>query len=246
VNGASGCDEGADLVSQLGDARLPRITPDALRDALSGFPLELAGDREMQWLATGVRRSLAMSIRHVSEGPGRQSNADTRKELQQLSLRTGKLWAAIFDGLSEEADEAIWRYVLRKGDGAGWIEAGDGGDGLIWTAPLHGDYKEAVACLNWLSGFLQSVARDIPSQSPRWTQAEWRELRIRRGQWLAPIFEAAYGGGTATAFGDFYQRAVTLAFNEGDIPDFEAIISEVRKRHSVSPARFDPAYIPGL
>jgi hypothetical protein len=59
-----------------------------------------------------------------------------------------------------------------------------------------------------------------------------------------PVFELAFGVNQLARFGDFYQRMASLAFNEGDIPDFEALIGEARRRHSQSPVIFADGIIP--
>jgi hypothetical protein len=207
----------------------------------------------MEWLAMAIRRSLPLAMKNTSEGPERQSNADTRMELERLGKRVGKVWAALFDGLSSEANDVIWDYAVRHSDGPRWEAMGDGGPGFVMgQPPLHSDYTAAMARLDWLSGFLQRVAREIPSQRPRWTQAEWREIRIKRGQLLATIYESAFGRESVVAvwpeglgyWPDFYQRAVALACAETDTPDLEGVLNEARRRHKATPVIFSPDYIP--
>ncbi|SMQ68892.1 hypothetical protein SAMN06297468_1164 [Altererythrobacter xiamenensis] len=230
------------------DAYLPHVTAESTKEALGHFLLRLKGDRDWEWLAMAVRRSLAMTMRNVSDGPERQSNADTRKEIQALAKRTGKLWAALFEGRSAEAEDAVWAYSWWHWDGKGGEEiaphlASGTPDG--WNR-----FNEAVSQLDWLSGYLHQVARNIPSQAPKWTKAEWREIRIQRGQCLAPVYLAAFGANELAhkAFGDFYQRMIALAFprEPDDLPDFEAVITEVRQRHLATPVQFTAEHIPGL
>lgn len=226
------------------DFDLPHITAAAVAEALDGFALSLCAAKDVEWLAMAVRRSLGATLRHVSDRPDRQTNADTRKELERLSKRAGKLWLALFEGRSDAAESAIWDYSWPRGE-----PKAENGDGTAFIDPvLHRRFNAAVGELSWLSGFLLDVARDIPSQRPRWTEAEWREIRIERGQCLVPVFEAAFMPNRlmVTTFGDFYQRMVALAFGEGDIPDFEALIAEVRQRHLSVPFIPDPDFIPGI
>lgn len=230
------------------DSYLPHVTAESVAEALERFPLSLATVRSWDWLAMAVRRSMAMTMQNVTEGPNRQSNADTRKELQALARRAGKLWAALFEGRSAEAEDAIWSYSWRRWDGSGGEDIGNGltiGDPTDWRR-----FEDAVRELDWVSVFLHKVAQQVPSQAPKWTKAEWRELRIQRGQYLLPIYLAAFLANELTnkTFGDFYQRMVSLAFPDemDDIPDFEALISEARKRHETSPVAFNPRHIPGL
>lgn len=222
------------------DHYLPHVTPEAVAEALNGF--EVPCRYSMEWLAVAVRRALACTMRNIEDMPGRQSNADTRKELERLGKRAGKLWLAMFEGMSQPARDAVFDYAFRQWEGEGGTDIGDG---LVIGEPaLHRDFTVAVRSLDWLSGFLQLAAKDIESQPPRWTEAEWREIRIERAQYLAPVFQTATGVNGLTGLGDFYQRMVWLAFDEGDIPDFEALIGEARRRHVQAPCSFTPGVIP--
>lgn len=230
------------------DSYLPHVTAESAAEALEHFPLPLGPLRDWNWLAMAVRRSIAMTMQNVSEGPNRQSNADTRKELKALGKRAGKLWVALFEGRSAEAEDAIWGYSWQHWNGEGGEEIANGlamGDPTDWRR-----FQDAMRELDWMSGFLHQVAKNIPSQAPKWTKAEWREIRIQRAHFLAPIYVAAFHANELTnkTFGDFYQRMVALAFpgELDDIPDFEAVISEARKRHEATPVVYNPSHIPGL
>lgn len=228
------------------DHAIPQLTAEAVKDALSRFPHALADDRTWTWLATALRRALAMNLQGPSESPDRQSNADTKKELQSLAQRVDKLWLAIFGKRSAEADDALFRHALRNWDGEGGKETSLGvvlGDPAEWRR-----FQAALRELEWLSSFMRSAAQQLPSQAPRWTQAERREIRIQWAQCLAPVYLSAFrlNGLNGTTFGDFYQRIISLAFKGEDIADFEAVISEGRRRHSKDPIIFSPTYIPGL
>jgi hypothetical protein len=234
------------------------VTPEAVANALQGFQPPLVAGRDMDWLALAVRRSLAMTMSRAPDTPERQSNADTRKELERLGKRAGKLWAALFDGRSYEADGAIFDYAMRHGGSEGWVEEGAGHGGFVWAEPgLRREYREAVASLDWLSGFLQRVAREIPSQAPRWTQTEWRAIRVHRGYVLAGVYEAAFGatvtvnmgqsvGASPSPFMEFYQRMVALAFNEQATADLSGVLQEAANRHRSQRYLYVQGLIPGL
>lgn len=234
--------------NSLWDAQLPHITAEAVREALERFPMPMAGGKDWPWLALAVRRSLAFSIPNRDNSPDRQPNADTRKELERLAKRCGKLWIALFDGRSQAVEDAVFDGALRR-----WVaEVGEGAaspDGIILGDPTDWRrFNAAINELDWLSGFLRSIAREVPSQKPRWTEAEWRRVRLRRALCLAPVFLAAFRAKSlpGKVFGDFYQRMVDLAFAEGDIPDFESLIGDARQLHQSHPTTFDPDFIPGL
>ena len=122
------------------------------------------------------------------------------------------------------------------------MDMGDGTD--IGNPADYGRFHAALTELDWLSQFFRNAAKGIGMQAPRWREAATRQIRIERAQYLAPIFQMTFGMSELTGFGDFYQRMVSLAFEEGDIPDFEALISEARRRHSQEAVTFAEGVIP--
>lgn len=223
------------------DDWLPHVTAEAVADALkvSGLPLQPC--YSLDWLATAVRRALAITIRHVTERPERQSNRETKRELERLATRAGKLWLAVQER-SAAADSAIWLHSFNLWNGEGGTDVGDG---IVMGTPSDAKrFELALAELDWLSSFLREAARGVAKQKPRWPEGETRQIRIERAEYLAPIFKTAYGINELIRFKDFYQAMVTLAFDEGDIPDLESVITEARRRHSQSPAIFADGVIP--
>lgn len=217
------------------------LTPSNLAAELAHFTYKLAEGKDYDWLAMAIRRALALSVRAAGDGPDRQPNAETRKEIQGLAKRSGKLWLALRENLSQEADDALYSYAFRNW--AGEREGISSGDPTEWKR-----FRSALAELDWLSGWLRRAADQIPSQRPRWTEREVRNIRIQRGLALAPIYLSAYRVNTlaSKAFGDFYQRVTDLAFDEGDIPDFESMMSEIRQSHSKEPLVYEAHFIPGI
>jgi len=223
------------------DDMLQHVTPEAVSEALTLSGLPLQPRYSIDWLATAVRRALAITIRHVSERPERQSNRETKRELEKLATRAGKLWLAIQER-SDAADSAIWLHSFKLWSGE---DGTDVGGGIVMGTPSDAKrFELALAELDWLSSFLRDSAKSAEVQQPRWREAETREARIERAEYLAPIFKTAYGFNELIRFKDFYQAMVTLAFDEGDIPDLEAVISEARRRHSQTPATFADGVIP--
>lgn len=223
------------------DDMLPHVTPAAVSEALKVSGLPLQPRYSMDWLATAVRRALAITIRHVSERPDRQSNRETKRELENLANRAGKLWLAI-QGRSDAADSATWLHSFKIWNGEGGEEVVSG---IVMGTPADSRrFHLALAELDWLSSFLRDAAKSLEKQKPRWPEAETRQIRIERAEYLAPIFKTAFGVNELIRFRDFYQAMVTLAFNEDDIPDLEALITEARRRHSQTPAAFAEGVIP--
>ena len=230
------------------DAQLPHIHSATVRDALERFPLPLANGKDWDWVALAVRRSLAISIPSEDESPDRQPNTETRRELQRLADRCDKLWLALVQTRSREAESAIFKLAFRRwnrGEDShiqrqdGWKEGGP----AEWRR-----FEAALGELDWLSSFLRSAARELPIQKPRWTETERRRVRLQRALYLAPIFLTAFEMNSLPGkfFGDFYQRMVSLAFGEHDIPDFEALIADARQMHEHYPTSFRDGLIPGL
>jgi len=169
---------------------LSMVTSDALANALEGFSLSLVPGRDMDWLATAARRALAISMREINNGPARTSNADIRAELERLAGLAGSTWLELFQ-CDDAADSRLWDHAWRHSTGEGGTEVGDGR--IIGEPSEYLRFKAAVAELDWLAGFMREAAKATESQRGPWRQSEQRRLRIERAQYLAPIFEAAFG-----------------------------------------------------
>ena len=120
-------------------------------------------------------------------------------------------------------------------------------------------FKAAVAELDWLAGYLRAAAKTTASQRGPWRQSEQKRLRVERGQYLAPIFEAAFGQPVSannfpndsrhkapTPFMDFYSRMVTLALGARETSNLAEVVKAACQLHRQHPARFAEGVIPGL
>lgn len=238
------------------DHMLPAVTPEAVANALTGFSLPLLPGRDMDWLAMAVRRSLAISIPNVSDGPERTSNADIRGELERLAALAGSTWLEIFQ-CDHAAESRLWDHALHHWNGEGGTDIGDG---MVMGEPS--DYRRfmaAVAELDWLSNFLREAAKATESQRGPWRQSEEKRLRLQRGQYLAPIYEAAFGRPVSannfptdarireqTPFMDFYGRMVTLAFGARETANLTQVVKATCQLHRQFPVEFAEGIIPGL
>ncbi len=220
------------------DHMLPSVTAEGVKDALAGFPVPFQKGRDWDWLALAVRRALAFAIPHSSESPDRPPDVHTRDELGKLAVQLAQMECDIL-GRSHAADDMLWNHAFRHWEGMNALAAD--------RDPNFGynRFQAAVGHIEWLKNYFLHAAKAVRVQRPRWREAEWRELRIRRGQVLLPIFEAAFETSQANHFALFYQSMVWLAFPEAepDIPDLEAIVSEMRRRHAHEPYVFSPKYI---
>ena len=234
---------------------LPAVTEEAVASALDGFALSLLPGRDKGWLAMAVRRSLAITIPNISDGPNRTSNADIRAELDRLADLAGLTWGKLFI-CDHAADGHLRDFSFRHWEGDGGTDIGNG---LVTGEPSdYRRFKAAVAEIDWLSGFLRQAARAIESQRGPWTESQKKRLRTERGQYLAPIFEVAFGqlvsannwpSGThknPSAFMDFYQRMVALAFNERATPNISGVLKTACRLHKQQPVQYADGVISGL
>lgn len=238
------------------DDLLPMVTRDAVASALEGFAIPLSPGRNMDWLAMAVRRSLAISMPNISDGPERTSNADIRAELERLAALAGATWLELFQ-CDDAADSRLWDDAWHHWDGEG---GRDVGNGMVMGEPSdYRRFKAAVAELDWLAGFMQRAAKATESQRGPWRQSEEKRLRVERGQYLAPIFEAAFGQPVSannypndarhkapTPFMDFYSRMVTLAFSARKTSNLAEVVKAACQLHRRHPAQFAEGMIPGL
>lgn len=120
-------------------------------------------------------------------------------------------------------------------------------------------FKAAVAELDWLTSFIKSAARTTPSQHGPWRLSAGKRLRVERGQYLARVYEAAFGEQVSannfptdatvraqTPFMDFYGRMVTLAFGASETANLTEVVKEACRLHRQHPAVFADGIIPGL
>lgn len=231
------------------DHMLLAVTPEAVANALEGFALQLAPGRDMDWLAMAVRRSLGISLRSRSDSPDRTSNVDIKAALARLVNVTETTWQELF-GWSDAVDSRLWTVAWRRWDG----EAGN-----VSEPPEYRRVKAAVSELNWLAGFLRLAAEDTPIPRGPWRDKERKWIRIERGQYLAVIYEAAFGQPVSannfptdsriksqTHFMDFYGRMVTLAFGMAEAVNLTEVVKAACQRHREHPAEFGDGIIPGL
>ncbi len=238
------------------DHMLPAVTPEAVGSALAGFALPLSAGRDVDWLAMAVRRSLAISMPNVSDGPERTSNADIRGELERLATLAGATWLELFQ-CDHAADSRLWDHAWHHWDGEGGTDIGDG---MVVGEPSdYRRFKAAVAELDWLASFMREAAKATESQRGPWRQSEEKRLRVQRGQYLAPIYEAAFGQPVSannfptdarikaqTPFMDFYARMVTLAFGARETANLTEVVKAACQLHRQLPAEFAEGIIPGL
>lgn len=236
------------------DHILPHVTTEAVAKSMRGFSLQLAEDRDMDWLATAVRRSLAIVSRSVDVSE-MVSPSETRAKMERLASTVDETWKALSE-CDSEVDARIWAYACFTGDGE--IDAAL--DGELFGDPS--DYRRfhtIISELSWLARFLRTSAAKIESRRGSWRQSMVRALRIERALLMAPIFEVAFGQRVSannfpsdarhkapTPFMDFYDRMTTLAFGLPETTNLAEVVKIACQVHREAPAQFAPDLIPRL
>jgi hypothetical protein len=239
-----------------GEDQLPAVTAEALRERLAQLPFGLQDGKDWDWLAMLVRRSLALSVPEIRDGPERDSNTDIRDEMLRLSGMAGETWLRLFD-CADSVDSRLYWFALSRWDGTGGEDVGNGmfrGDPAEFVR-----FRAALAELDWVSSFLRDAARSLPKQAGPWRESERRRLRIARAQYLAPIFEAAFGHratannyphdprhSRATPFMVFYDEVVTLAFGPREATNYTDVVKAALLLHKRAPCELNPEFFPGL
>ena len=232
----------------LTEPTIAKLTEEAVATALS--PMSIRPRRDNAWLARAVQGALYTSLTPASDGPDRQSNADTRNELTKLATQASTFWLSLVER-SGSADQALWDAAFRRWDG----EGGRTIDGVTIGEPaLYAEFAKTVNRLESLTTFLRQAAEEIEAQGPNWRRAEQREHRIFRAQCLSPIYEEAYGleptvnswpgKSSLEPWSEFYQRIVALTFGEKVTPDLEGVLDEARRRDKAHRVVFAPGVIP--
>lgn len=226
-----------------------KLTREAVEIALEGFALPLLPERDWDWLASAVRRALTINVRDRLDAPDRPSNAEIRRDLERLAALAESTWYELFE-CDEATDHRLWTFAWRRWDGEG---------GSVSEPLEYRRFKATVAELEWLASFMRGAARSTTSQRGPWRQSEEKRLRVLRGQYLAPIYEAAFGEPVSannfptdariraqTPYMDFYGRMVTLAFGARETANLTEVVKAACQLHRQDPVEFAEGIIPGL
>lgn len=238
-----------ELAAFLGRDAWLSMTEEAVAEAMEGFSLHLLPGKDMVWVAMATRRALAISLRHEEDGPDRTSLSEVKAELGRLADLVASTWTQLFQRAGA-VDSRIWTIAWRHWDGEG---------GNVSEPLDYRRFNAALKDMDWLAGFLRQAARETESPKGAWRSAERKRLRIERGQYLAPIFEAAFGEPVSannfpddarhrapTPFMDFYRRMITLAFGARETINLADVTKAACRRHRQFPAQFGEGIIPGL
>ena len=234
------------------DLKLPMVSTEAVAEALSGFNLPFASGKDLSWLAMAVRRSLGVA---TMVSLPMTSSSEIRIELRRLAGIAESTWIELFQ-YRKDTDGHLMNYAWQKDDDAN----PDGFDRDDWELPTdYARYQTAIAELDWLGQFLRRAADATRPQAGPWRQSGEKRRRIDRGHFLAPVFESGFGVAVSannypndprhkspTAFMDFYQRMVKLAFGENLTPDLSGVLKASCQLHRSAPMELVEGIIPNL
>ena len=238
------------------DVRLPHVQSSTLAPILKDFALPLREGITVEWLAIAVRRALAICMTDRSEGPDRKSDADIRNEMKRLAgvARTGFLDIFQRDGY---VDRQIFDFAFSRWDGSDGIVLEDGS--IVGDPTDMRRFRASLGEMEWLATFLEEASNSTESRSGPWRSAERKQTRVERGQYLAPIFEFAFGQPVSannypndarhkspTAFMEFYSRMVMLTFGAQETSNQAEVVKAACRLHRKHPARFAEGIIPDM
>jgi len=232
----------------LTEPTIARLTEPVIAQALEGF--ELAPIRPVSWIARATQGALYCTLKNVEDGPERQSNTETRDELNALALRARDLWRDIH-ARSPAADSALFYSAFSRWDGEGGTEI----DGSVIGEPS--DYSAFTLSLNHLEGLARTLglaSEQLEEQKGPWRNAERREQRVVRACFLSPVYELSYGREPtinerplASSLGpwpDFYSRIVSIAFGKHETSNLRDVLKEARRRDKSDRVQFASGIIP--
>ncbi len=225
------------------DLKLPMVSTEAIAEALKGFSLPFVQGKDVSWLAMAVRRSLGVAT--MFQLP-MTSSSEVRTELARLAGFAESTWIELFQ-YRRDIDRQLMNFAFLK-------DYDENPECLYddeFKLPTdYARYKAAIAELDWLGQFLRSAAVATPPQAGPWRQSEEKRRRIDRGHFLALVFESAFGIAVSannypndprhkspTAFMDFYQRIVKVAFSENATPDLSGVLKASCQLHRSEPVQ---------
>lgn len=98
------------------DHWLPKVTPEAVGDALVDFPLSVVGDVSLGWLAAAIRRGLSFTVPSGDNDPARASNAKLRSRMLKLAGRLRADWKDAFSR-DEGTDNLLFWSAFKHWNG---------------------------------------------------------------------------------------------------------------------------------
>lgn len=200
--------------------RFANLTPEAVAEALDGFPLALPAERDIAWLARALRKTIAVATPlGIALGDDAQPNTVTRLHLTRAAGKLDKAAAAL-----KELTDLDLADVVR----------------VMELCPMGPpSFRSMPAELEYISDSFREVARRLHIvQGPARAAAD-RELAVRRAFYVGPLFERVFGvkatvndypGANLGPWADFFGRIMFAATGDR-VADLRKVLKEARSRH---------------
>lgn len=219
------------------DARLGRLTPEAVAEILAA--IELQPKQGLPWLVRAMQGALFASLTPANLSGNRRANHEIRDELFAAAKPLSEA-VRLISQRSREFDNAVWDASYH----------GFHPEGLADEPPDHRTYTDAIHHIEWLAVFLRRAGMMLETQKPQWTRAALLEERICRAQCLSSVYAMAFDREptvntweTAKDLGPwswFYQETVSLVFGEHATPNLLEVLKEARRRDRLERVLFVP------
>lgn len=216
---------------------LRRITPQSVEQALKGLPVSLRPTRDAEWLAQKIR-GVANAYPFVfNDDLRRPSHADTGENLERLAIKAGELLDALPQRIGPEADAMSQALGSRN----------------YTTTEFRDVLDQLRRVLPSLVDLAKDTADDLRGkeyrQHKRWLATQEKAKRVAFGQFLAPIYEEAFGheitvndwgshgsrAGAPNAFAKYYLGMMKLVFGAEITTNLHEVLKETRVRHRAGP-----------
>lgn len=213
---------------------LAKITPDALSEALEGFRLGIPAPG-LPWLARAIQGALVLSVPVLKE-----VESPVTGECCVVTVPNKTAARKIYRGISAKAD-AFLVELYKNSD--------------LLTLRLFDDqaFSSLVGEVERAKEVFSTASEESERLPPRWRDARKRADRVERATLLSPVFELAYGreptvntfpGSDGGPWPDFYQRIASLAFDDDNIADRDAVLKEARKADLLFRVTFADGQLP--
>lgn len=215
---------GIEIVDTSALDRFTNLTPEAVAEALDGFPLCLPAERNLDWLAHALRKTLALATPlGIANGDNAQPNSVTRANLTRAAAKLEKAAAAL-----KELSELDLAPVAQA----------------MAPTPLGvPSFRIMRADIEYVADSFRAVSRSLHIAQGPARAAAARELAVRRAFYLAPTFELAFGvkatvndfpGAELGRWADFFARIIFAATGDR-VADLRKVVKEARSRHLARP-----------
>lgn len=222
------------LWAYSGDHIYAHLTTELLSDSLHDFRLQLIEGVTIDWVASSVRRVLAMISPSPPGMPKKLlSNTEKRKKLRGFSAR-----------LQAVRDE----FETLEHDVLGTLN-------LVMNGESKDHFDLGLNYLDWMKDTVELCASHIIRDSTKWRSGAKRMLRVRQAWYLSPVYARAFGREPTYSdyanskdlgpWPEFFQRVIVAAERD-KVKGLREVVKEARTKHMKTPFEFPDSFIPDL